>query len=567
MSHSADRRSFLGFFAASGLATTLLPGVLWARWQEEPESPITAAMIREAEEVAGLELSDEEREMMRRGLARNLESYEKLRALEIGNEVSPALRFDPLLPEMAPPEPAGPPSAAPRPWIGAARPGSDADLAFLPVARLAELLRTRRVTSLELTRLYLARLRRYDKRLHCVVTYTQERALAQARLADEEISAGRYRGPLHGIPWGAKDLLATRGTPTTWGAEPYREQMIDTDATVVRRLDEAGAVLIAKLTLGALAMGDRWFGGRTRSPWDPERGSSGSSAGPGAAVAAGCVGFAIGTETRGSIVSPATRNGVTGLRPTFGRVSRHGAMALSWSMDKIGPMCRSAEDCGLVFDAIHGPDGLDASVRSAEFDWPTGGGLDGLRVGYLTSAFEPAERYQNRSTDLDTLRVLREELGVDLLGVALPEFPVDAMGFILSAEAAAAFDSLTRSGRDDELVAQGRGAWPNTFRTARLIPAVEYLQANRARSLYMRAFDEATRHVDVFVTPSYRGGVLGGTNLTGHPCVVVPNGTSEEGMPVSISFVGGLYRDAACLRVADAYQQVTDFHRRRPPLD
>lgn len=562
-----DRRAFTALFAGSGAAGTVLPATLWARWQAEPESPITAAMIEDAERVAGLQFDDAEREMMRQGLAEQLGDYEQLRQLQLSNDVAPALLFDPAPMGIAVRFDAPAPPARPRPWRDAARPASDDDLAFLSLARLAELLRTRQVTSTELTRLYLERLRRYDTRLLAVVNLTEELALRQAARADAEIAAGDYRGPLHGVPWGAKDLLAVSGAATTWGAAPYREQRLDSDATVVRRLEAAGAVLLAKLTLGALAMGDRWFGGRTRSPWNTERGSSGSSAGPASATAAACVGFAIGTETRGSIVSPATRNGVTGLRPTFGRVSRTGAMALSWSMDKIGPMCRSAEDCALVFDAIHGADGIDPVARTVPFGWDPGRSLATLRVGFVEAAFAEAERYTNRDHDLETLRVLREELGSELVPVQLPEFPVEAMSFILTAEAAAAFDDLTRSNRDDELVAQERGSWPNTFREARFIPAVEYIQANRARSLYMQRFAEAIADVDVFVVPSFRGGVLGGTNLTGHPCVVVPNGFDADGMPVSISFVGDLYRDADTLLLAHAYQQATDFHLRRPDLD
>lgn len=564
------RRAFLAAFAGTGLAGTLFPGALWARWQQDEEEPhITAEMIADAERLAGLELTPEEREMMRRGLDENLESFERLRALEIPNEVPPALVFEPVMPGVeAVPDAETPPLRLS--VSRAARPDDD-DLLFQPVSVLAALLRSRQVGSEELTRLYLERLESLDPTLQMVVTLTRDLALRQARQADREIASGQWRGPLHGVPWGAKDLLATRGYPTSWGAAPYRDQQLDQDATVVRRLDEAGAVLVAKLTLGALAMGDWWFGGRTRTPWNPEVGSSGSSAGPGAATAAGAVGFSIGTETRGSIVSPSTRSGITGLRPTFGRVSRHGAMALSWSMDKIGPMCRSAEDCALVFSAIHGADGQDPSARTHPFDWDPHRRLGDLRVGYLRSAFEPDDRYGSRELDLETLRVLERDLGLDLVEVEVPEFPVGAVGLMLDVEAAAAFDHLTRSNRDDELTRQTRGSWPNFFRTSRFIPAVEYVQAARARTTYMRLFSEAIRDVDVFVVPSFRGGMLAATNLTGHPCVVVPNGfvvDDDDGvpMPSSISFIGGLYRDAGCLRLAHAYQSVTDWHLRRPGL-
>ena len=564
---STDRRRFLQLFSASGLAGTLFPGVLWARWQQEPESPITAEMIAEAEKIAGLELNDQEREMMRDGLARNLEAFEKIRQLQIPNEVPPALVFEPVMPGVQ-----VVPALEQRPlrvsrWADPKRPREDAELALLPLSKLSALIRRRQVSSVELTRLYLNRLRHYDAKLHFLVGLTEDLALDQARRADREIASGSYRGPLHGIPWGAKDLLATRGYSTTWGAAPYRDQRIAEDATVVRRLEQAGAVLVAKLTLGALAMGDYWFGGQTRNPWKIEQGSSGSSAGPGSATASGCVGFGIGTETRGSIVSPSTRNGVTGLRPTFGRVSRYGAMALSWSMDKIGPMCRCAEDCALVLSAIHGADGLDPTARTVPFSWDPYRPVRQIRVGYLAAAFEEAERYDNRDFDLETLRVLREDLGLELVPVELPDFPVDALGFVLTAEAAAAFDELTRSGRDDELTRQTRGSWPNTFRIARMIPAVEYIQANRARTMYQRMFSQAIRDVDVFVAPSFRLGIVGATNLTGHPCVVVPNGFRDDGTPVSISFIGDLYRDADALLVAHAYQQATDFHLRHPEVD
>ncbi|HVS63928.1 MAG TPA: amidase [Thermoanaerobaculia bacterium] len=592
-----DRRAFIAFFYATGLGGTLFPGALWARLQQEngeSGAAITAEMIADAERVAGIELSEDEREMMLRGVERNLRSYEELRALRIPNEVPPALVFDPRMPGVLTPD--APASSGDSRASGSdahaaaslrlseqsrgPRSASDEDLAFLPVARLAELVRTRQVGSEELTKLSLDRLRRYDSKLLAIVNFTEDRALRSARAADREIAAGGYRGPLHGLPWGAKDLLAVRGYPTTWGAAPYRDQVVDEDATAVRRLDDAGAVLVAKLTLGALAMGDVWFGGRTRNPWDTTQGASGSSAGPGAATAAGCVAFALGTETRGSIVSPSTRNGNTGLRPTFGRVARTGAMALAWSMDKIGPMCRSAEDCALVFAAIHGADGRDPAARTVPFRWDPYRPLRELRIGYLARAFEepapPAEggsggsggdRYPNRAFDLETLRVLREDLSLTLHPVEMPDFPIDAVGFMLTAEAAAAFDELTRSNRDDALTRQDPGAWPNLLRTARTIPAVEYIQASRARTQYMRLLSAAWRDVDVVVAPSFRGGHLGATNLTGHPCVVLPNGFDQEGRPASITFLAHLDRDEDALLAAHAYQQATDFHRRRPDLE
>jgi len=420
------------------------------------------------------------------------------------------------------------------------------------------------VTSRELTSMYLDRLKRYGPRLEAVITLTEDRAMRLARRADDEIALGRYRGPLHGIPWGAKDLLAARGYPTTWGARPYQDQVIDEDATVVRRLDEAGAVLVAKLTLGALAMGDYWYGGRTRNPWNLEQGSSGSSAGSAAATVAGLVGFAIGSETLGSIVSPSTRTGASSLRPTFGRVSRHGAMALSWTMDKLGPLCRSAEDCALVLAAIHGADGRDAAARTVPFDWRAERPLSELRVGYLRSAFE--EEHRTQEFDDAALEVIRG-MGIEPIPVELPaRYPLGALRIILNAEAGAAFDELTRSGRDDLLVRQTAGSWPNTFRTAQMIPAVEYIQALRVRTMVMGAMAAAMEGIDVFVTPSFGGSVLLMTNLTGHPAAVVPSGFTEKNTPVSVSFIGKLWGDADALRVAKAFQDATGYHKRHPPL-
>lgn len=556
-----DRRDFLSYFSGIGLSGTLLPGVLWARIQEG--QAITAAALAEAEKVAGLEFSEEEREAMVRGLDQNLQAYEALRAQPIPNEVPPAMHFDPLLPSMELPTERAPfrPSRAP----AVEAPENLEEVAFWPVTHLSELIRSRQVTSLALTQMYLDRLKRHGPTLECVVTLTEERALTQARRADEEIALGHYRGPLHGIPWGGKDLLAVRGYPTTWGAKPFEDQVINADASVVERLDAAGAVLVAKTTLGALAMGDVWFGGRTRNPWDLEQGSSGSSAGSASATVAGLVGFSIGSETLGSIVSPATRCGATGLRPTFGRVSRAGAMALSWSMDKLGPLCRSSEDCALVLDAIHGADGKDPTARTLPFNWDAGKPLSEIRIGYFKSAFEEEDsRYH--TFDLQALEALRK-LGVDPIPVELPgEYPLSALRIILNAEAAAAFDELTRSGRDDLLVRQDAGAWPNSFRRARMIPAVEFLQANRVRTMVMGALDAALEGIDVFITPSYGGDVLLMTNLTGHPVVVMPSGMDSESHPASISFVGKLWGEADALRVAQAWQEATGHHRKHPPL-
>ena len=552
------RREFLAYFSGIGLGGTLFPGVLWARTRELPE--ITVETVAHAAEVAGLEFSDEEREMMLQGLEGNLRSYQALREVDVPNDVPPAVQFDPALPHHT--IPSGPDVVRRSRRPSEVRPGSLEEVAFWPVTRLAELIRSRQVSSEELTRMYLDRLERHGTELEAVITLTAERALRQARERDREVARGEIRGPLHGIPWGAKDLLAVDGYPTTWGAAPYREMVLERDATVVSRLDEAGAVLVAKLTLGALAQGDYWYGGRTRNPWNLEQGSSGSSAGSAAATVAGLVGFSIGTETLGSIVSPATRTGATGLRPTFGRVSRSGAMALSWSMDKLGPICRSVEDCALVFAAIHGADGHDPTARSVPFHWDPDQPLSELRVGYLASAFEGDDPDPDDAAVLEVLR----GVGVRPVPVELPDaYPLSALRVILIAEAAAAFDELTRSNRDDELVRQTPGSWPNSLRTARFIPAVEYIQANRVRSMVMGALDAALDGFDVVLTPSFARNLLLMTNLTGHPVTVLPHAFGENGSPKSFSFLGGLYGDGACLRLAHAYQQATETHLAVPP--
>ncbi|MCS7081609.1 MAG: amidase [Bacteroidota bacterium] len=558
-----DRRQFMGYFSLLGLSGTLFPGLLWA--QTQGRGPITKLHLEAAAELAGLSFTEEERALMLEDLQNLQQAYERLRQVRLENATPPALVFNPLPRGFRVPRPTGPPNRRPRPRpVAPVEVPSDLEnLAFLTIAQWASLLRSQRVSSEALTRMYLERLKRYDPVLQCVVTLTEELALEQARQADREIRSGQYRGPLHGIPWGAKDLLATKGIPTTWGTGLYRDQILDYDATVVERLHQAGAVLVAKLTLGELAWGDVWFGGTTRNPWNPEQGSSGSSAGSAAAVAAGLLVFSVGSETLGSIVSPSSRCGATGLRPTFGRVSRYGAMALSWSMDKLGPICRSVEDCALVLAAIQGPDGRDPSVVEAAFDWDRRPDYRRLRVGYLAQAFEAD--YPNKRFDEETLRVLRQDLGLELVPVSWPDLPVQALRFILDVEAAAAFDEITRDGRIRQMRRQGRNTWPNTFRYARLIPAVEYVQANRLRTRLIEETARVFEELDVVVSPSFGGGTLLLTNLTGHPCVVLPNGFREDGTPTSITFIGKLFGEVELLSLAMAYQDATDFHRRHPP--
>lgn len=566
-----DRRQFIAYFSAVGLSNTLLPGTLYAQVQQDGE--LTTETIAKAEQLAGLSFTEEQRELLVEDLTDQLEDFKALREVSIPNSVVPAMVFDPRISGVRPGQDTGPIIWEP-PKVDL--PGDEEALAFMSVAELSSLLKSRKVTSVDLTKLYLKRLKEYDSRLEAVVTYTDDLALQQAAKADIELDAGIWRGPLHGVPYGAKDLLSVKGYPTTWGAMPYKEQVIDEDATVVRKLEGAGAVLLAKLTLGALAWGDVWFGGKTKNPWNLEQGSSGSSAGPGAAVAAGLVGFAIGSETLGSIVSPSTRNGVTGHRPTFGTVSRYGAMTLSWTMDKLGPMARSAEDCALIFDAIRGVDNRDPSTVSSSFAFRSNYDVTKLRVGYLREAFESeySEGMPNQKADDDTLNVLRD-LGIELQPISLPnELPIGAILMTLGVEAAAAFDKLTLSGGVDEMVRQGKNTWPHEFRKSRFIPAVEFLQANRLRALLMLQMTEALSEVDVFLSPSFKGGTLRITNLTGHPCVCVPNAfhpledhpESPRRQPGSITFVGGLYKDAEVLGLAHAYQQATRFHRQRPPI-
>jgi Asp-tRNA(Asn)/Glu-tRNA(Gln) amidotransferase A subunit family amidase len=568
------RRRVLKALSALGVGSAVFGRALLALAEEKTK--VSEEMIRQAEWVAGVSYTDAERKLMLKGVNGALEGYAKLRGVALDNGVPPALWFHPDPMALGPAESRG--RVEPSESAAALRPASDDDLAFAPITELAGLIRSRQISSVELTRLYLERLRRFDPLLRCVITYTEELAMQQAERADRELTAGRYRGPLHGIPWGVKDLMAVPGYRTTWGAMPYKDQVRPEKATVVARLEEAGAVLLAKLSVGALAWGDVWFDATTKNPWNLEQGSSGSSAGSAASTAAGLVGFALGTETWGSIVSPCTRCGATGLRPTFGRVSRYGAMALAWSMDKIGAIARSVEDCALVFGAIHGADGLDPSVVDRAFHWPPGRDVRSLRVGYVEALFDEdrtkeAEEEKEKPRlrewqqfDQQTLDVLRK-LGLELIPITLPaRYPVEPLELILTAEATAAFDELTRSAGVDQLVRQEEDAWPNVFRQGELVPAVEYIRANRIRMLLLQAMEQALADVDVYVTPSYGGSHLLLTNLTGHPCVVLPNGFASDGTPTSITFMGKLYGETNVLALARAYQQATDFHLRRPPL-
>ena len=524
--------------------------------------PLTVEIVKQAEKIMGLEFTVAEADSMLVELTDTRKNFEEIRKVELKNEVCPALLFNPL--------PVGFKFEKGQSFFKASdlkmvtMPTDKNDLAFYNVRQLAELIKTKKISSVELTKFYLERLKKYDPQLQCVVTLTEALALKQAAQADAEIAAGKYRGLLHGIPYGAKDLLAKKGYKTTWGSVPYKDQVLDYDAVVVERLEKSGAVLCAKLTLGELAWGDVWFGGTTKNPWNLKRGSSGSSAGSASSVAAGLLPFAIGSETLGSIVSPSSECGDTGLRPTFGRVPRTGAMALSWSMDKLGPICRTVEDCAIVFNAIYGKDGKDLTVMDAPFQFDgTKKDLKGIKIGYLKTDFEG--KYGNKTTDSLTLLTMKK-LGAELIPMELPSLPSNDLSFLLTVEGAAAFDDITRSGKDDLMVRQIKNAWPNAFRAARFVPAVEYIQANRHRSLLIQDFHKKLGDIDVYLSPALSGKNLTMTNLTGHPCVVLPNGFRKEGRPVSITFMGKLFGEGKLLQVAKIYQEATDFHLKHPKL-
>ena len=625
------RRRLLAVSTAAGLGSTLFPGALLAlatrpaAAQSHPPTdqhalaPITPAMIEQAAAISGLTFTEDQRKLMVEGLNDTRDDVQTIRKLDLPNSVAPALIFDPVPPGALLDTARKPAKLGPAPSIASVSVSNEDQVAFATIRQLSDLLRTRKITSVDLTKLYLARLRRYDPRLHFVITLTEDRALKQAAAADAELAANKHRGPLHGIPWGGKDLLAVAGYPTTWGAGGFEDQHFDYDAEVVKRLDTAGAVLIAKLTMGALAQGDLWGsdkrGGRTRNPWNPRQGSSGSSAGSASAVSAGCVGFAIGTETLGSISSPSTRCGVTGLRPSFGLVPRTGAMALSWSMDKIGPITRSVEDCAIVLNSIYGPDGHDLSVQPAAFNPDLTLDIRKLRVGYIKSAFDapkftapkpPSQTLAGKELDAYNQRVAQRKayfamevydakfntsaletlrsMGVSLTPVDLPAFPFSSITPMLEAEAAAAFDDLTRSGRDALLIGQSPFDWPNTFRTARLYTAVDYVNAARARTLALQKMTDMFSPFDVIVTPS-EGEQLVATNLCGQPAIIVPNGLRGDdaphsahpedgavnnvggpGTPVSITFLAPLYQEAKAVALAHAYQLKTGFHLLHPKL-
>jgi len=529
---------------------------------QQPQQPmrVTKDQVAAALKLLGLEFQDSEMESMLRGVNQALGNYESLRKLDIPLDTEPAFWFQPGLPDRQPIK--GPQRFETTiPKSGAAKaPSNLEDLAFWRVTELAPLVRSRAVSSTDLTKMYIERMRKYSPKLLCLITSTEELAMDQAALADKEIKSGHYRGPLHGIPFGVKDLFDTKGILTTWGAEPYQNRVPDRDATVVERLRNAGAVLIAKLSMGALAQGGLWFKGMTKTPWNIEQTSSGSSAGSASSTAAGLVGFSLGTETLGSIVSPSQACGTVGLRPTYGRISRYGAMALSWTMDKIGPICRGVEDCAIVLNAVHGPDGRDRTVGADPFHWEPRKPLKSMKIGILQKDFDRATGDQKKVYDqaLDDLK----RAGVAMTPCEFQE-DINMIRFLLTAEAGSAFDDITRDGRVHDLRGQGPGDWPNTFRASRLIPAVEYIRAQRGRTMLIEKFEKFMADWDAIVMPP--NSLLTTTNLTGNPQVVMKCGF-VNGMPRSISFLGKIYDEGSPLRVALAYEQATEWHKKNPTL-
>ena len=591
---SASRREFLAGSSLGLIGAAMSAG---AGAQDTPGAPpafgtspavgpaVSAATFSEAEKLVQVEMTAKDlaqaAENWQESLAGVYERRTGPKKLAIEDTIAPATTWNPMLPGTA----SGPAkdffvaSSQPAPGL----PARDEDIAFAPVAHLSEWIKTRQISSERLTEIYLQRLETYDRKLHCVITLTREHALKQAQAADKEIAAGKYRGPLHGIPWGAKDLLDTAGIATTYGAEPYRDRVPVKDATVTARLNDAGAVLVAKLSLGSLALNDVWFGGETKNPWLLEEGSSGSSAGPGAAVAAGLVGFAIGSETQGSIVSPSMRCGVTGLRPTYGRVPRTGAMTLSWTCDKLGPMARSVEDTVLVLRAISGPDAGDLASVPSKLAFDAGASIAGLRVGYIPAWMKSAPATEVDRAALETVK----KLGMTPVEVSLPDWPYDSLNIILFAEAAAAFEELTLSHKVDELKMQVADAWPNTFRQSRFLSAVDFVQADRLRRKVALEMARVFSEVDLLLVPSLRDEFLVITNFTGHPSLTLRAGFVEVSearsdwapdprnplpkfapprrVPYGVTLVGRLFEEGKMAEAGIAMERAFGVSGDRPP--
>jgi Asp-tRNA(Asn)/Glu-tRNA(Gln) amidotransferase A subunit family amidase len=545
-----NRRHLLKAITATGIGTALFHRSAAAAISASDELSVDS--IKQAEWITGLELTDEQREEILQTVRRSGESLAELREFPLTADVPMAIQFAPTsqfrqLETIQR-------DARPTESLVVPLPNTEEEIAFLPVHQLSWLIRTQKLSSVDLTNIYLRRLKKYAPMLRSVVVLTEELALEQAKRADEEISQCRYRGPLHGIPWGAKDLIAIKGYPTSWGIPYLKDRELENTATVADRLEAAGAVLVAKLSLGALAQGDQWFGGMTRCPWNPKIGSSGSSAGSASSVVAGLVGFTLGSETLGSILSPSIRNGASALRPTFGRVSREGCMPLCWSLDKIGPICRSIEDCALVFDAIHGADGKDLTAGNYPFQWPSTQNTSSLKVGYSKSRRQPDEERED-------LKILRE-MGCELVELTLPtDIPVRPLISIIDIEAASVFDELLRAGHTE-----GWNTWDEDFRAAQYVSAVDYVRVQRTRTLLMRRFEEAIAGVDVLVNMND----LVYTNLTGHPSVVMPIGYRDRdgvSLPRPIVLTGHLNDDERLLSIANQFQSRLTAHREHPPMD
>lgn len=548
------------------MKTSLLWLALLLNMHTNAQDTIAKQDIVSAAKLFHLQFTPKEIDTMYAGIKENLGVYASMHRNSINNQTPMSLWQNPQVPGLVIQQ-----QQKPIKWAfnkSVALPQNQADLAFYSIADLSVLIKQKKISSVALTQLFINRIKFYADSLQCVISITDSMALVQAAAADAELANGIYRGPLHGIPYGLKDLFAVKSTKTTWGAEPYKNQIIEEDAYVYQRLKEAGAVLVAKFTLGALAMGDYWYAGRTKNPWNLKTGSSGSSAGSASATVAGLVPFAIGTETWGSIISPASTCGATGLRPTFGRISRTGAMALSWSLDKIGPICRTAEDAAIVFSQIHGTDGQDLSAVNLPFNYQPKAPLSSLKIGYAKNYFDLI-----RDTSRNEWKVLAsfKEMGIDLIPIEFPDtavYKANIMDVIISAESAAAFDDLTRFNIDDALTRQGPFDWPNNFRVSRLVPAVEYVNANRMRYQLQQKVHAALQGVDVLICPTRGSGNQSAiTNLTGQPVVCVPTGFDKRsGLPTSISFIGNLYNEAAILLAAKYYQQATEWETMHPPL-
>ncbi|MCD4698343.1 MAG: amidase [Bacteroidales bacterium] len=557
-----NRRLFLGQLAALGISSSLFPGCSLAIDQDDT---ITVETLKATEKIAGITLNNKERNEILEGVKSNLETYNNFREQHLNYYSYPSVVFNPVPPGVTFNQER---QQAIFSEIKVVRPQNIEDVAFYSVIQLANLIKTKQVSSLELTKLYLSRLKKFDGDLKFVVTYTEELALKQAKKADEEIASGYYKGLLHGIPYGIKDLFSVKGYRTTWGTQIFEDRIIDLDATVVQKLDAAGAVLVAKLATGTLASGEKWFGGHTRSPWT-KRSSGGSSAGPASAVAAGCVAFAIGTETNGSMVSPCDVCGVTGLRPTFGRVSRYGCMPVSWSFDKVTPIARNVEDCAAVFNEILGPDSFDNSVVDLPFNWNSQLDIKNLKIGYHSTYFDKEKKgipqnedqkvwFKSRSSYIKKAFDIFTKMGFDLRPLDI-QLPHKGEGIMMLVEAAAAFDEFTRSNIDDEVEDQ---KWPIYHRAHRFVPAVEYLQAARYRTIMIQKMNEIMKDVDVYIEMTWS--TNWSTNVTGLPIVVVPCGFHRNGQPTSVTLVGKHYQEAKLMAVAKAFQDATDFHLKHP---